>query len=247
MSGHSHWATIKHKKGATDAKKGKMFSKVARLIMIAAKEGGGDPTMNLRLQYAIDKAKSVNMPKDNVDRAIKKGTGELEGISFEESMFEGYGHGGAAIMVEVLTDNKNRTSHEIRKIFEANGGSLGGANCVSWIFERKGLITIAGNAASEDQILSDALDAGAEDASLAGDAFEITCAIADFEKIKKALSAKYKLQSAELTKIPKNYVTVNETDAKRLLSFMDALEEHDDVQNVYSNFEVPQTLTAEKT
>lgn len=244
MSGHSHWATIKHKKGATDAKKGKVFSKYARYIMMAAKTGGADPTMNIKLQYAIDKAKSVNMPKDNIDRAIKKGCGELGDITYEEVIYEAYGPGGAALMVEALTDNKNRSSHEVRKILETHGGNMGAANCVSYMFERKGIILIAREKVNEDELMSAAIDAGAENVEPADDVYEITCPPISFEKLKSTLAPKYTIKSSELAMTPKNYVDVNERDGKKLLSLIEALEEHDDVQNVYSNFDLPDTLSA---
>ncbi|OHB77353.1 MAG: transcriptional regulator [Planctomycetes bacterium RBG_16_59_8] len=242
MSGHSHWATIKHKKGATDAKKGKMFSKCARYVMVAAKSGGGDPTMNIKLQYAIDKAKAVNMPKENIDRAIKKGIGELDGVIFEETVYEAYGAGGAAIMVEALTDNKNRTGSEVRKILESRGGSMGSANCVSWLFERKGLILIPNENVSEDDLMTVALDAGADNVELSGEDYEVTSPIPAFAALKETLSKKYRIKSGELTLIPKNLVAVGQEDGKKLLALMEELDEHDDVQNVYSNFDLPETF-----
>jgi YebC/PmpR family DNA-binding regulatory protein len=242
MSGHSHWASIRHKKEDVDAKKGKVFSKIARYIMIATKQGGADPSMNLKLQYAIEEARSVNMPKENIERAIKKGSGEQGSTAFENVIYEGYGPGGVAIMVDAITDNKNRTSHEIRRIFENNGANLGSANCVSWMFERKGLITIGGSDATEDTLLADALECGAENVELAGDVYEITSSVVDFENVKKKLSAKYKLKSAEITMVPKSYVSVDETAGKKLLEFMNAIEDHEDVQKVYSNFELPPSL-----
>lgn len=242
MSGHSHWATIKHKKGAADAKKGKIFSKLARYIMIAAKQGGGDPTMNFKLQYAIDKAKAVNMPKDNIDRAIKKGMGELEGVSFEETAYEGYGHGGVAILVDILTDNKNRTAHDIRAIFERAGTSLGTTNCVAWMFERKGLLTLEPTSASSDDVLAEALEAGAEDMQKAEEAYEIITTPADLEKVKAHMSKKFKIQACEMTRIPKNYIKIGDEDARKLINFMETLEDHDDVQNIYTNAEFPETL-----
>src|SRR5215472_889610 len=175
MSGHSHWATIKHKKGAIDAKRGKLFSKLSRAIIIAARHGGGDPEMNLKLRYAIDKARSVSMPKDNIERAIKRGTGEVEGVTFEEVVYEGYGPGGVAILVEVLTDNRNRTASEIRKIFERSGGKMGSAGCVGYLFERKGLFSVDASTIDEDALMELALDAGADDMKRAGSTFDITC------------------------------------------------------------------------
>ncbi len=243
MSGHSHWATIKHKKGAADAKKGKLFSKLARAIQLAAKEGGGNPEMNIKLQYAIEEARAANMPRENIERSIKRGTGEIAGVSYEVSNYEGYGPGGVAIMVEALTDNKNRTSHEIRKIFETNGGNLGATNCVAYMFQRKGVITIPTSAAGEDQIMADVLDAGAENLETVGDAYFITCAPADFENLKKALAAKrYPIRSSELTLLPKDNVKVDEETGRKVLALMDALDEIEDVQKIYANFELPDTL-----
>jgi YebC/PmpR family DNA-binding regulatory protein len=240
MSGHSHWSTIKHKKGLADAKKGKSFSKVVRLLMVAAREGGADPTSNLKLQYALDKAREVNMPRDNVDKAIKKGSGETDGIRFETSIYEGYGPGGVAFMVETLTDNRNRTVSEIRKIMESRGGSLGAANCVSWLFERKGLFLVPATAASEDAMINLGLELGADDVQLAGDVYEITCTPTLIEKIKASLIEKgITLKSAEITSIPKNYISVDATMGKRLLDLTELLEDHDDVQNIYANFDLP--------
>src|SRR5438034_3170739 len=187
MSGHSHWATIRHKKGAIDAKRGKLFSKLSRAIIIAARHGGGDPEMNLKLRYAIDKARQVSMPKDNIERAVKRGTGELEGQTLEEITYEGYGPGGVAIMVEVLTDNRNRTAGEIRKIFERSGGKMGSAGCVSYLFERKGIFGIDANQADEDTLMSLALDAGADDLKRVGSTFEITCDPTAFSAVQVAI------------------------------------------------------------
>jgi YebC/PmpR family DNA-binding regulatory protein len=242
MSGHSHWATIKHKKGAADAKKGKLFSKIARLIILAARQGGGDPSMNLKLQYALDEARAANMPKDNVERAIKRGTGELEGVSYEEVTYEGYGPGGVALMIDALTDNKNRSAAEIRKILEGAGGKMGAVNCVAYNFQRKGVLLLPKAAAAEDQVMSDALDAGAEDLQTAGEFYEITCASADFEKLKTALAKKYKFESAEIRRIPKDYVDLDEDAGRKFLHLMEALEDSDDVQKVHSNANLPESL-----
>src|SRR5436305_1515496 len=187
MSGHSHWATIKHKKGAIDAKRGKLFSKLSRAIIIAARHGGGDPEMNLKLRYAIDKARQVSMPKDNIDRAVKRGTGEVEGQIFEEIVYEGYGPGGIAIMVEVLTDNRNRTASEIRKIFERSGGKMGSAGNVAFLFERKGVFSVDASTTDEDTLMSIALDAGADDLKRSGGTFDITCDPAVFNQVQEAL------------------------------------------------------------
>src|SRR5216684_2551917 len=175
MSGHSHWATIKHKKGAVDAKRGKLWSKLSRAIIIAARHGGGDPNMNLKLRYAIDKAREVSMPKDNIERAIKRGTGEVEGLTFEEITYEGFGPGGVAIMVDVLTDNRNRTNGEVRKIFERGGGHTGSAGCVGYLFERKGILSLNADGVDEDTLMGIVLDAGADDLKQAGNTFDITC------------------------------------------------------------------------
>jgi len=246
MSGHSHWAGIKHKKAANDAKRGKVWSKVARMIIVAAKNGGGDPSANLTLRYAIDKAKSANMPKDTIEKAIKKGTGSLEGVSFEEILYEGYGPSGVAIMVEALTDNRNRTGPEIKRIFEKRGGSLGGSGCVNWMFSQKGLITVNTGSVDEEQLLEIALNAGADNMENIGDAFEITCDPASYEELKKALeAAKIPTQLAEISMVPQTTIPVNEeTTAKKILLLMEAFEDHDDVQNVYANFDIPDEIVS---
>jgi len=241
MSGHSHWATIKHKKGAADAKKGKLFSKLARAIQLAAREGGGSPDMNIKLQYAIEEARAANMPRDNIDRSIKRGTGEIAGVTYEVSNYEGYGPGGVAIMVEALTDNKNRTAHEIRKIFETHGGNLGATNCVAYMFQRKGVITIPLSAAGEDQMMSDVLDAGGENLETAGDIYFITTATADFENVKKALAQKHKISTSEITLLPKDSMKVDEETGRKILALMEALDESEDVQKIHTNFELPDT------
>ncbi len=246
MSGHSKWATIKHKKGAADAKRGKLFSKLAKEMTVAAKLGGGDPVTNARLRMVIAKAKEANMPLDNIDRAIKKGTGELPGVVYEEVTYEGYGPGGVAILVEVLTDNKNRSSSEVRTIFTKKGGSMAGQGSVSWIFKKKGFILVKKNAGGEDAIMTAALDAGAEDMKTEDDMYEITTNVADFEKVKAAFEKiKIKIESAEITMIPANTVKLEGDSAKGILSLVDALEEHDDVQNVYANFDVPDNIIME--
>ncbi|MDN3510114.1 MAG: YebC/PmpR family DNA-binding transcriptional regulator [Candidatus Jettenia sp. CY-1] len=247
MAGHSHWASIKHKKGAADAKKGKAFSKIARMITVAARRGGGNPEMNPRLQLAISKARAVNMPKDNIERAIQKGTGE-GGADTElfECMYEGYGPSGVALMVEIVTDNKNRTPPEIRKIFERFGGNMGESGCVSWMFEKKGLIIINSDTLNEDDLMMLALEAGAEDLQKVGEAFQVICSQSDLYNIKGAIENKnITVQTAELSWIPKNSVDLDETAGRKVLGLMEALEEHDDVQNVYSNFNLPQSLLAE--
>jgi len=246
MSGHSHWAGIKHKKAANDAKRGKVWSKVARMIIVAAKNGGGDPAANLTLRYAIDKAKSVNMPKDTIEKAVKKGTGDLGGVHYEEVLYEGYGPSGVAIMVEALTDNRSRTGPEIKRIFEKHGGSLGTTGCVNWMFGKKGLITVATSTANEDDLLELALGAGADDMQNTGEVFEITCDPSAYEQLKKALEAKsIPIEVAEISMVPQNTVGIdNETVAKRIVSLMEAFDDHDDVQNAYANFDIPDEVMA---
>lgn len=246
MSGHSKWASIKHKKGALDAKRGKLFSKITREIMVAAKSGGKDIETNPRLRLAVSKAREANMPADNVERAIKKGTGELEGVNYEETVFEGYGPGGVAVYVQCLTDNKNRTSSEIRNIFSKREANMAGAGSVAWIFEKKGLIVVDGKSATEDQLMEMAIEAGAEDITNDGDMFSVTTAPHDFDSVRQALAGKgVTVRSAELTMIPKNQVLVDEKTAKVVLALVEALEEHDDVQNVYANFDIPDAVMKE--
>ncbi|MEW5951695.1 MAG: YebC/PmpR family DNA-binding transcriptional regulator [Elusimicrobiota bacterium] len=245
MGGHSHWAGIKHKKAILDAKKGKIFTKIIREITIAAKMGGGDPEGNPRLRKAIEDAKEVNMPQDNIKRAIMKGTGQIPGVVFEEINYEGYGPAGIAVIVEATTDNKNRTFGEIRKIFEDHGGNIGASGCVSWMFENKGFLAVPKTAVSEDELMTLALDAGAQDLSNEPDNenFEIYTAPQDFEKIKKLLEdKKIPIASSELGLIPKNEVKVGEDKAKQVLELMEELESHDDVKNVFSNFDIPAEL-----
>ncbi len=244
MSGHSHWSSIKHKKGAADAKRGKIFSKLAKAITSAARQGGGNLEMNIKLQYAIDKAKAENMPKDNIERAILKGTGGLGGDSeLFECIYEGYGSNGVAIMIEILTDNKNRTASEIRKIFERFGGNLGEPGCVSWMFQKKGMITINVDDIEEDKLMTFVLDAGGEDLQVVGDEYQITCDTKDFNNIKDALQKEgINLASAEVSMIPNSFIELNETTGRNVISLMEALENHDDVQNVYANFDLPKDL-----
>jgi len=246
MSGHSHWAGIRFKKAMVDAKRGKVWSKVARMIIVAAKSGGGDPAANLSLRYAIDKAKAANMPKDTIEKAIKKGTGEVEGVSFEEVLYEGYGPSGVAIMVEALTDNRNRTTPEIKRIFEKHGGSLGTGGCVNWMFSQKGLITVNTANAAEEQLLEIALTAGADDMQTVGDTFEITCEPSAYEELKKSLQEKeIPTEVAEISMVPQNTVPVSEEGtAKKIISLMEAFEDHDDVQNTYANFDIPDEIMA---
>ncbi|MGD8787373.1 MAG: YebC/PmpR family DNA-binding transcriptional regulator [Phycisphaerales bacterium] len=246
MSGHSHWAGIKYKKAVIDAKRGKIWSKVSRMIIVAAKSGGGDPSSNLPLRYAIDKAKAANMPKDTIEKAIKKGTGELEGVSFEEVLYEGYGPNGVAIMVEALTDNRNRTTPEVKRIFEKNGGSMGNSGCVNWMFSKKGLITVGTASINEEQLLEIALGAGADDMQIVGDVFEITCDPGAYEELKRALQEKeIATEVAEISMVPQNTIAINdEQTAKKIISLMEAIEDHDDVQNAYSNFDINEEIMA---
>ena len=239
MSGHSHWATIKHKKGAIDAKRGKLWSKLSRAIIIAARHGGGDPTMNLKLRYAIDKARAVSMPKDNIERAIKRGTGDVEGMTFEEITYEGFAPGGVAVMVDVLTDNRNRTNGEVRKIFERAGGNLGSAGCVGYLFERKGIFSVPAAGQDEDTLMGVALDAGADDLKRTDHLFEITCEPAIFNKVQEALTAnKVPTDHAEITQLGKVPVDANVETGKKVMRLLEMLDDHDDVQHVYSNFDV---------
>jgi YebC/PmpR family DNA-binding regulatory protein len=245
MSGHSHWATIRHKKGAVDAKRGKLFSKLSRAIIIAARHGGGDPEMNLKLRYAIDKARQVSMPKDNIERAVKRGTGELEGQTLEEILYEGYGPGGVAIMVEVLTDNRNRTASEIRKIFERSGGKMGSAGCVGYLFERKGLFSIDAKATDEDTLMSLALDAGADDLKRTGNTFDITCDPAVFTQVQEAIQkAGLSPIVSEISQLPKAPVDVDPEAGKKVLRLMEALDDQEDAQNVYSNVNISEEMVA---
>ena len=246
MSGHSKWATIKHKKAATDSKRGKLFTKLIKMLTVAAKNGGGNPDTNPSLRLAIDKAKEANMPQDNIDRAIKKGTGELPGVTYESISYEGYGPGGVAFYVDVLTDNKNRVASEVRNIFSKSGGNLAVAGAVSRLFEKKGLFIVNKKDASEDQLMAIILDAGAEDMSDEGETFEIQCQPPDYEKVKKALeAAKIKIESSEVTLLPKNTVKVTGDQAKKVLSLVEELEDNDDVQNVYANFDIPDDMLKE--
>lgn len=245
MSGHSHWATIKHKKGAIDAKRGKLFSKLSRAIIIAARHGGGDPETNLKLRYAIDKARSVSMPKDNIERAVKRGTGDLEGVTYEEITYEGFGSGGVALLVDVLTDNRNRTAGEIRKIFEKGGGTMGSAGCVGYLFERKGLFSVDASAVDEDTLMGIALDAGADDLKRAGSSFEITCDPAAFNQVQEALKKNnLTLTVAEITQLAKAPTDVEVEAGQKVMRLMEALDDHDDVQNVYSSLNLSEELVA---
>jgi len=240
MSGHSKWSTIKRKKGKLDAQRGKIFTRVIKEIMVAAREGGGDPTGNARLRTAIASAKAVNMPAANIERAVKKGTGELPGQQYEESAYEGYGPNGVAIYVEVLTDNKNRTTSEVRHIFAKYGGNLGANGCVAWLFDPKGVVTVPKEGVAEDRLFEVVLEAGAEDVSGdADDSYEIITPLSEMETVSRALGeASIPVTSAESSRIPQTTVMLEEEDAVKLMRLLEALEELDDVQKVYSNFDV---------
>jgi YebC/PmpR family DNA-binding regulatory protein len=248
MSGHSKWNNIKHKKAANDARRGSLWSKLARYIIVAAKTGGGDPTMNLQLRYAIDKARDANMPSDTIEKAIKRGTGELGSAEFAPAVYEGYGPGGVAFIVDVLTDNPNRTGPEIKKIFERAGGSLGTTNCVSWNFSTKGVFSINAGEVDEEALMEVAIEAGADDVQRDGDTFEVTCEVSAYEPVRRALAEKsIPTRQAEITKIPGTTVEVNEKIGEKVLRLAEAFEEHDDVQQVYSNFDIPDETLAKIT
>jgi YebC/PmpR family DNA-binding regulatory protein len=241
MSGHSKWATIKRAKGAKDAARGKLFSRLIKEITISARNGG-DPSGNPRLRLAVDKAKAANMPADNIKRAIQRGTGELDGVHYEEVTYEGYAPGGVALLIEVITDNKNRTVAEIRHVFTRNNGNMAEANAVAWKFDRKGVITVP-KKYSEDEMMEIALDAGAEDMSVEGDAFEIYTAPTDFETVKGALSAKsIEIAESVVQMVPKNTMKVEGKEAEAVLRLMEALEDHEDVQNVYADFDIDESV-----
>ncbi len=244
MSGHSKWANIKHKKGAEDARRGKVFTKVVKEIIVAARFGGGDPNANPRLRTVLLKAKSVNLPKDNIERAIKKGTGELEGVDYEELSYEGYGPGGAAILLESLTDNKNRTVADVRHIFSKHNGNLGENGCVAWMFDKKGWFEVAKSAADEETLMTVALDAGAEDIKDDDDEnFEVITAPDDFEAVKAALEeANIACVDAEVTMLPQTNVSLKGKEAEQMLKLMDALEDNDDIQKVYTNADIDEEV-----
>ena len=243
MSGHSKWATIKHKKGKTDARRGKLFSKLSRAITVAAREGGTDPAMNISLANAIEKAKAESMPKDNIERAIQRGGGGAEGEQYASIVYEGYGPAGVAIIVEVLTDNKNRSAAEVRNIFSKHGGQLAQPGAVAWVFERRGSIVVDGGKYEEDDIMAAAIDAGAEDVVQDGVEFQVLTEPADFAAVRDAiLAAGIEFEAAELTMIPKNTVKLEENDARKTMKIVDALEDSDDVQEVYANFDIPEDV-----
>jgi YebC/PmpR family DNA-binding regulatory protein len=239
MSGHSKWHSIKHKKAAIDAKRGKMFTRWIRELTIAARMGGGDPIANPRLRQAMDGARSVNMPNDNIKKAVMRGTGELEGVNYEELSYEGYGPGGVAILVEAMTDNKNRTVSEVRHVFGKYNGNLGELGCVSWMFHKKGLIIVAADAVPEDELMEVALENGADDMKRVEDTFEITTAPEDFEKVRDAVKARnIPVESAEVSRIPTTYIKLEGKQAETMLKLYDKLEELEDVQNVWANFDI---------
>jgi len=246
MAGHSKWANIKHRKGRQDAKRGQMFTRATKELMLSAKLGGGDPEMNSRLRMAIDSAKAINMPKDKIETAIKKGTGEITSGTIEEVVYEGYGPGGVAIMVEAATDNKNRTVAEIRKIFSKGGGNLGEFGCVGWMFDKLGVLTFDKNAYSEDELLEVGLEAGADDVIDDGEAWEVRTSPESYYEVKQAFEeAGFAIQNAEVAMIPKNYVTPDVDTAKKALKLYEQLEDHDDVQKVHANFDIPDEVYAE--
>jgi YebC/PmpR family DNA-binding regulatory protein len=243
MSGHSKWATIKRKKGAADAKRGQLFSKLSRAIIVAAKEGGGDPESNATLAVAIQKARDNSMPKENIERAIQRGAGSGDGEAYEAIMYEGYGPAGVAIICQILTDNRNRTAADVRHIFTKNGGSLGTPGSVAWQFDRKGLIMLDSEAVDEDALMEVAMEAGAEDIAEDGSQWQITTDPADFTGVRKALEgAGLPYVSAELTMLPKTTVAPEEKEARQLLRLMDLLEDNDDVQDVYANFDISEEV-----
>jgi len=243
MSGHSKWSSIRHKKGITDARRGKIFSKLIKEITVAARFGGGDPAANPRLRTAIQAAKSENMPKDNIERAIKKGTGELEGVNYEESVYEGYGPGGAAVFIESLTDNKNRAVADIRHILSKSGGNLGAAGCVAWMFDKKGYIVVENDAVDEDALMEIAIEAGAEDVREDDSNYEIITAPQDFESVKAAIDKEsIPCIAAEITMLPQSTVNLQGKEADQMVKLMETLEDSEDVQKVYTNADIPEEL-----
>ncbi len=246
MSGHNKWASIKHKKAIVDAKRGKVFTKIIREITMGARLGGGDPNINPRLRTAIQAAKDANMPADNIDRAIKKGTGALEGVTYEELVYEGYGPQGVAILVQCVTDNKNRSSAEVRSIFAKHNGSMAGAGSVAWIFEKHGVIYVASDKISEDKLMEVALAAGAEDLTPQEDKFQVQTSPGDFMAVREAIEkAGIPVESASVTMVPKNEIPVTVESARAVINLIEALEDHDDVQNVYANCDIPDEVVKE--
>lgn len=245
MSGHSRWANIKHKKGVSDTRRGRLWSKLSRNIIVAAKTGGGDPAMNLTLRYAMDKAKDANMPADTIEKAIKRGTGDLETAQYAPVTYEGYGPGGVAFIVDALTDNPHRTAPEIKKIFEIGGGNMGATNCVSWNFVTKGIFSVNASDVSEDQLMEAALEAGADDVMRDGETFQVTCAATAFDTVRRGLEAKkIPVQHKEITKVPGSTVPVDADIGARILKLIETFEDHDDVQCVYTNFDMPDEMLA---
>ena len=246
MAGHSHWANIAFKKGLVDKKRGKLFGKLARYIIVAARRGGGDPAANLALRYAIDRARKASMANDTIDRAVKKGTGELETETYDEVMYEGYGPNGVAILCEILTENRNRTAGEIRKIFEVNGGNLGSTGCVAYLFERKGIIQIPTKAVTEERLFEIALEAGASDVQQVGEMFEVSSTPDLFQEVMSAIeAAKLPMETAEVMRIATNTVELDLENARAVLKLMEILEDHDDVQSVTANFNIPDSVMAQ--
>jgi YebC/PmpR family DNA-binding regulatory protein len=243
MAGHSHWAGIKHKKGLADAKKGKMFSKLAQQIMIAVREGGSNIDTNIKLKYAIEKARAANMPKDNIERAIKRASGELGDIQLEEVIYEGYAPGGVAVLVETVTDNRNRTTSELRTIFQKRGGTLSEKGSVAWMFDTKGLLLVELEKISEDAIYELTLEAGADDVKLEGDIFEVYCMPTNLENVKSTFEKHgVKPKIAEISRVPKMTVTLDAETGRKVLNLLNAIEEHDDVQHVYANYDIPEDV-----
>ncbi|MCK8827545.1 YebC/PmpR family DNA-binding transcriptional regulator [Natroniella acetigena] len=249
MAGHSKWANIKHKKAKEDKRRGKLFSKLVKKITVAAREGGGDPEINNDLDLAIQKAKDANMPKDNIERAIKRGTGDLEGVNYEQFVYEGYAPAGVALYMDIMTDNRNRAASEIRHILSKNGGNLGENGCVSWMFDRKGQLIIDRSQfeIDEDELMLAALEAGAEDINIAEDSVEILTAAGELQKVRKKMEEDgYKFDSGDIAMIPQNEIELdNSTDAKKVLRLIEQLEEHDDIQDVYANFDIPDEIMEE--
>ena len=246
MAGHSHWANIAGKKGVADKKKGKLFGKLSRAIIVAARNSGGDPAMNLALRYAIDKARKASMPKDNIERAIKKGCGETGDEQYAEVVYEGYGPAGVAVLCDILTENRNRTAGEIRKIFEVHGGNLGGSGCVAWMFERKGLFLVPAKHADENSLFELAIEAGADDVNSHADQFEITCPVEAFQTVADALE-KHQIPTelAEIARVASTTVQLDADGSRKILKLLEALEDQDDVQSVTANFNIPDEIMAE--
>jgi YebC/PmpR family DNA-binding regulatory protein len=246
MAGHSHWANISIKKGVIDKKRSKLFGKLSRAIIVAAQHGGADPTTNLALRYAIDKARKSSMPKDNIERAVKRGIGESSAEQFSEVVYEGYGPAGVAVLCDILTENRNRTAGEIRKIFEVHGGNLGSSNCVAWMFERKGLFLVPARHTSEDALFELAIEAGADDVKSVGEQFEVTCPVDAFQKVSDAFEKHHiPTDLAELARIAANTVALDAESGRKVLKLLEALEDQDDVQSVTANFNIPEEVMAE--